>query len=387
MAYEPSIWKTMRRQPITLLSATYDTDGQLYQNVISGPKPALSCLPEEGLYILCQNRGLQIASACDLRKCYITQVCHCAVTAAAANARTKQQTTQPLARGYDKCCAPSWLNFYRAAEAIRSLKLCFLAHPRTLSWDNVFGMHAFHFDSELEEHYSSTYSYKCPTSTPRAVGTSSKNCPGDMIDLIGDAWREFLEYGDYDFKPVVTLPEKTVDDDYDGEGTEGGGNRTGDRDLDISEWDDVDVPIHVPSTAVPVQSKKRPRPEDDFDLIDDLIEDEFPHLKRTLREPQRVKDSSKEQHHNPQRKSATTHKTNKRAKTNNTNTSTKANNYGDLMATALVSHEEPPAPVIIPPKNMFVGRGLTPCSFEAQLGSGRYGDSRVAADRWISIPC
>jgi hypothetical protein len=77
MSHKLAIWETMRCRPITLVSATHGPDGQLHQEVIAGPRLALnSGLPEEGLYILYHNRGLQIAStACDQRRCGITQVC------------------------------------------------------------------------------------------------------------------------------------------------------------------------------------------------------------------------------------------------------------------------------------------------------------------------
>ncbi|KAJ8129444.1 hypothetical protein O1611_g4188 [Lasiodiplodia mahajangana] len=388
----------------TLVSATFSADGQLHQNVISGPSPASSCLSEEGLYILYGKRGLQIASVCDLRKCYITQVCHCTeqqqqqqhlytdATLATNITGTKRGPMKKFAWELGKRCALSWLNFYEAAETIRSLRLCFLAHPRTLSWDEVFGTDAFHFDSDLEEHYTSTRSYKCRS---KAIIEGLKEYSGgSLIDCIGDAWKDFLECGGYDFRPVVTLPEQAWGEEED---TEDDDDCAGDADLDISEWDDTDSPIHSHDpSATPLglgYSRKRPRPEDDFDLIDDLIEEEFPRLKRTLQEPLGDKDI-REQHSMPQYISPiATRKMNNIADPIVASNNTGNGKDGDHIATMNTPPEEPPAPVI-PPKDMFIGRGLTFCAFPTQHGIRRCGDgfgfprdSRAVADMWVSASC
>ncbi|KAI0115811.1 hypothetical protein GGR51DRAFT_575624 [Nemania sp. FL0031] len=405
MIYKSDMWEAIRCRPITLISATFSsTDGELHQNVISGPKPASSCLPEEGLYILHGNRGLQIASVCDLRKCYRTQVCHCAEqqqqqhlqtdrTTASANTRKKRESTRGFARVVRERYALSWLDFYKAAEVIRSLRFCFLAHPRTLSWDEVFGTQAFYFDSDLEEHYTSTRSYECIKPASRVINEGLKEYPGGLIDCIGDAWREFLEYGGYDFRPVTPLPERTRSEE---EEVEEDDYRADDIELDISEWDDTDSPIHghdPPSTAPPDHSRKRPRPEDDFDLIDDLIEEEFPRLKRVLQEP-RQNEGIKEPHPTPKCIASITHKTKDVANSTATSNSTEAGKDDDRKATTSSLPEGPPAPVIIPPRDMFIGQGLTFCSFRTRQGLrgcgdgyGLPGDSRAAADMWVSTSC
>ncbi|KAI0874726.1 hypothetical protein GGS24DRAFT_458333 [Hypoxylon argillaceum] len=281
-------------QPITLVSMTYGVDGQPHQNVISGPKLAFSCLPEEGLYIIYKDRGVQIASVCRRRKCCITQVCRCMeqqqhidadVTTVAANAGTKQQNAQDLSRRFGLYFSLAWFRFYEVETKIRALRLCFLAHPRTLSWDNVFGNAAFHFDSELEEHYASIHSYRFPTTMPQITAKGLTDCSRRLINSIGHAWREFLECEYYNSKPVAAYSDLVWEKDK----IEDFGNGADDGDLDISEWDDADAPILTtpvqgqPSIILPDHQKKRPKFETDFDLIDDLIEEEFPRLKNTLR--------------------------------------------------------------------------------------------------------
>ncbi|KAI0443869.1 hypothetical protein F4803DRAFT_561371 [Xylaria telfairii] len=360
MSYKPSILDTLRRGSITLVSATYDTEGNLHQNVISGPKLGSPCLPEEGLYILCRNRGLQIASACDRRKCYITQVCRCAEqecpvhdhrTTLAMNARTEEQSARYLIKRFVQGRALAWLNFHEAVNEIRCCKLSFLAHPRTLSWDTVFDISAFHFDSELEEHYASTYSYRC---TPRPVDQGVKECPWGLLSFIRNVWQEFLDRGDYGVRPETASPEPEDDEDTeDDEDIEDGEDAAYDGDIDdMSGWDDADAPIRIhinshdtPSIAPSINHKKRPRPEDDFDFIDDLIDEEFPRLKRTLLDPAQITKT-------PQGRPEKVHKANT-TKLDVTSDSAKTDDYNTN-----ITHDEPSFPVIIPPKNMLIGRGL-----------------------------
>ncbi|KAI1757443.1 hypothetical protein F4782DRAFT_546598 [Xylaria castorea] len=413
MSHKPSIFEIMRRGPITLVSATYGIDGQLHQNVISGPKPALLCLPEEGLYILYRNHGLQIASACDRRNCYITQVCGCAeqqhavhghMATLATNSRTEEQTAKHLAKRFMQDRALAWLNLYEAANEIRSLRLCFLAHPRTLSWDNVFDDNfAFHFDSELEEHYSSTYSYRCVS---RSVNEGAKGCPQGLLGFISDAWQEFLDRGGHDFRRATAFPER--EDDDDDEHTEDDEDYAYGGDVDdLSEWDDADSPIHVnghdctPSSTAPpsINHRKRPRPEDDFDFIDDLIDEEFPRLKRAMLKPPRqareettAKLTSLGRPEKIRKTNSTT--TESDITSDSTETDNNRNSRHASTTAADILREDPPAPVIIPPKNMLIARGLADCSFGEQQGFGdrdngysrRLGQSLRGAI-WVASPC
>ncbi|RYC56843.1 hypothetical protein CHU98_g9367 [Xylaria longipes] len=387
----------MRRGPITLVSATYGADGQLHQNVISGPKLIFLCLPEEGLYVLYRNRGLQIASACDRRKCYITQVCRCTeqhpvhrhMTTGTMNTGTEEQH---LAKRFIRDRVLAWINFNEAADELRSLRLCFLAHPRTLSWDNVFDNIAFHFDSELEEHYASMHSYGC---APRVIDGGMKEHSQSLLGFIGNAWQEFLDSGDYDYRVATAPPKREDDDEYSIDDEDPAYD--GDID-DMSEWDDADTPIHenghsyTPSTAPSINHKKRPRPEDDFDFIDDLIDEEFPRLKKIMLEPQQVRDSVT---HTSQGRPEKIQKANNTAKSDITSGITNLDNNSNSYRTAAanIPHGELPVPVIIPPKNMLIGRGLVGCSFGERQdfgnrdnGYGRLGQPARAVLR-VASPC
>ncbi|KAI0554952.1 hypothetical protein F4679DRAFT_579296 [Xylaria curta] len=375
MYRQPSVLETIRRGPVTLVSVTYGTDGQLHPNIISGPEPALLCLPEEGFYILYQNRGLQIASACDQRKCYMAQVCRCMeqqhavhkhMTTIAMSTGTEEQSAKHLAKRLIQDSALAWLNFHEVADEIRSLKLCFLAHPRTLSWDSPFGNFAFYFDSELEEHYAWAHNYRC---APPSINRGGKECSQGLLGFIGNAWQEFLNRGDYGFKNAAAFQE-LEDAEYTEEDEDHAYN--GDVD-DLSEWDDADSPIRTqshdctPSTAPAINHRKRSRQEDDFDFIDDLIDEEFPQLKKPMLEPQQATEQ-------PRRASLgrpeKIQKTSKAAESDITSGITKMNNGGSRrksMTAVNIPHEDRPAPIIIPPKNMLIARGFADCSFGEQF--------------------
>ncbi|KAJ2989106.1 hypothetical protein NUW58_g3637 [Xylaria curta] len=374
MSYKSSIWQAMRYLPVTLVSATYGTDGQLRQNIISGPELAPLSLPEEGLYICefsSRNRGLQIASARDQRKCYLTQVCRCTeqqqcmhghATTPTANLMAEQQSTRHASRGSGKDRMLAWLNLYQAVDKIRSLRICFLTQPRTLSWNNVFENLAFRFDSDLEEHYTSSHSYKYPAPIPQYTDNGAKECPWGFISFVRDAWRAFLGCEDYDVNPVAMCSER--EDECCAKGT---GKFTEDGELDdISDWDDADTPIHGHAQGYAAVSQpdncKRGRPEDEFDLIDDLIEEEFPRLKKTLQ--------------NAQHKSRAVPNMDNEEKTDTAIGGTGTENCTNHMSVASIVHKSPPAPVIIPPKNMLIGRGLSGCFLDTQQGPNSFDERR-----------
>ncbi|KAI1420568.1 hypothetical protein F5Y12DRAFT_719388 [Xylaria sp. FL1777] len=381
MSNKLSAWEIMRCESITVVSVTYGTGGQLQQNVISGPKLSFNCLPEEGLYILYRNRGLQIASACDRRKCYTTQVCCCteqrhvhANMKSTAETRSENKSMQDIINQYWKGCVVARIHLHQAAEEIRSCRLCFLAHPRTLSWDNIFDNLTFHFDDELEEHYASIHSYGCPAHNSLSVDRGAKDCPPGVLEVIYDAWRDFLDSGDYRVKPgMIQVARGSA------KNNENDNNHTTDRDMDdISEWDDTDTPIHVhsndhTSTSLLNQHRDISTPDDDFDfdLIDDLIEEEFPQLKKTLQRTRPTKGGVRQNCISHRKFVPSSHKV--KSSSNSNNGLKKANSINEGL----------PAPVITPPKNMLVGLGIMGCN----NAYGRLGDPMVAMDRCVVLPC
>ncbi|KAI0389398.1 hypothetical protein F5Y17DRAFT_124613 [Xylariaceae sp. FL0594] len=183
----------MYYRPVTLVLATYGVDNELHHTVISGPDLAAPCPSEEGLYILCRDRGLQLAAAeCEQRRCSIRQTCFCTVpqiclkedfcrvdtdddkaqtnkiqpTGKQANVScmATYRRTKGTDRGrhwwWDRYHAPASLHLYEAVEHARLRRLCLLAHPRTLTLCKILGCAAFCFDDELEELDVSTRTFR-----------------------------------------------------------------------------------------------------------------------------------------------------------------------------------------------------------------------------------
>ncbi|KAI1115043.1 hypothetical protein F5Y14DRAFT_450403 [Nemania sp. NC0429] len=267
MAFRPSMQQIMETSSITLMSATYDADGQVCTRVILGPEEAVvtSSLPEEGVYLICKNHGLQLSSPCERRRCYTTQICHCTeqqqdgeddytyrhMTLAstsivpAADAGTRQQKGRGLTRYFaprSRARAPSFqdsplarLYFFEAAEATRSLKFCFRASPRTLSLarDDALDDLVLEFDSGLG---GGRQDAMAPQDCGSRNGGGSKGGsinglrnryrngigigygygrklsflpwvgerprPAEVTDILREAWKGFIDRGDHHFGPV-----------------------------------------------------------------------------------------------------------------------------------------------------------------------------------------
>lgn len=268
---------------------------------------------------------------------------------------TRQRRKKSAAKSFGRDCALSRVYFYEAADATRSLRLCFLAQPRTLSlsWD-VFDDAVFDFDSwRGERRASAPHNYGNNNNNNNKNSDRNNNSNnyryghgyrypifpqwgresrrlGDMIDVLLEAWKEFLERGDHQFGPVKIFSgpgwgwedegESRKDEDKDDHGDEEQEEEEeeGDKGVDVSEWDDADTPIphtfahphpphhhhpdeHISIVAASSQhgdnNNKRPREKDaeekkveeeefdfdldfdfdfdlDFDFIDDLVEED-----------------------------------------------------------------------------------------------------------------
>ncbi|KAI1826186.1 hypothetical protein F4861DRAFT_118008 [Xylaria intraflava] len=283
MSHKPSIRGTARYQPAALVPLIHNTDRKLQQNIMASPKPADSILLEDGLYILCQKRGLLIASAaCDGRKAYITHICYCCCAERQqthhidvyAGSGTQQRDSQQA----DKECAQDFLpNRHRrcgAAEQTGSLRLCVVENPEALARDGISDTSSFHSDSEPEGHRAQTPICTYPGAEPQATGKSAKGCPSSVVGFVRGAWRKFLDRGHYGGR----RRPKQGDSDTDGDDVG--------RD-DASEWDDADVPISDRDHTTLDQSVDESGPGHDFDLFDDVIEEEFPRIKKALQEHER----------------------------------------------------------------------------------------------------
>ncbi|CAJ2505964.1 Uu.00g000940.m01.CDS01 [Anthostomella pinea] len=299
--YGSAICKAIPLQPAIIVAATYSANGRLHQDTISGPRSTLDThvLPDDGVYVVYKNRALKIAAApCERRICNHSQICSCNADYY-SSAPIKQVQSQ--ARHTNKpCndCLVNWLHLYEAAEHVRALGLCFLASPQTLTWTNSFGYHEFRYDLDLEEQRGP---FSCKNSS--ALGTS-KDCSHALLDWMQDAWKTFIVSGNHKHANVVALSDDEDESEEDS------------ASASDSDWDDVDVPV---------QANESQLWEEDIDFIDDLIEEEFPKLKKT--------------HFN----SACT------VSRDEGHTSTQSDDE---------TEDDDPVPVIIPPKNMVIGRGL-----------------------------
>ncbi|KAI5928779.1 hypothetical protein F4810DRAFT_717333 [Camillea tinctor] len=291
--------KTAPPHTATAVAVTHVANYQLQNDIISGPTcPIHYSLPDEGVYILCGNRALQIAGPfCDRRRCNFHQICHCDPERSSNNI-----TERPLPRvgRYKRPCHDylvSWMHLYEATEAAYMTGMSILAVPRTLTLASSAGYCSYVYDTYLEEN-NAYFSYDYLKSS-----VESKSCSSLWFSYMVDGWTTFLDRGSY--KPnrsIVSIPDSDDDSDFDSTDVED----------EWDDWDDSGVPLGDSDSEYSEEN------DDYFDLIGDLIEKEFPKLKGTCSRNQ--EDAS-------------------------------------LIEDADI-YDDPPAPVIIPPKNMVVGRGL-----------------------------
>ncbi|KAI1100403.1 hypothetical protein F4804DRAFT_336288 [Jackrogersella minutella] len=321
--------KAVSSRPVTVVATSYGTDGQLRNDVISGSSdkqhPANYDLPDEGIFIVYRNRALQIAAPpCDQRKCNTTQLCHC-------HNPHPQFSTQGVLLGHrglkqraprwpiwKPCCHClfNWLHLYLATEAAKRLSMKCLQHPRSLTLADVHGHEAFYYDAELEEQY-----IRSKTNGAFLKSADGKSpCPPRLFEWMKDAWNDFMKCGCCKPGSITSLP----DSEGDTHSEYSAGSEQSSSECD-SDWDDLDVPYkRASTTSIPSEC-------DDYDLIDDLIDKEFPKLRKSSSFETKTSDHSKAE--------PSPHLT---------------DNNG------FVENEEDdvPVPVIIPPKNMAVGKEI-----------------------------
>ncbi|KAI1505398.1 hypothetical protein F5X99DRAFT_404881 [Biscogniauxia marginata] len=301
----------------TVVVVTYDANVQLQNTIITGPRPSFSySLPGEGVYILYRNRGIQVAGpSCDRRGCNCCQICWCDAGHFPSSI-IKQPPSQP-GRNKRPChdCLVNWMHLYEAAEIGYMAGMSLFAVPRTLTWARLFGNQAFYYDADLEENCT-LFSYEFPISSK-----TSRACSPHLFGSMVDGWKDFLSRGSY--KPgrsIITIPDSEDDSD---------------DDLPIDyDWHDCGVPFGDNDTSHMDESC------DNFDLIDDLIEEEFPKLKKS--------------------------------RTNQSIHGHVDHRYASMIDDAGI-HEDEPAP-IIPPKNMVIGQH-----------SGQHGQILTAAPEDIRV--
>ncbi|KAI1654427.1 hypothetical protein F4813DRAFT_208520 [Daldinia decipiens] len=326
--------KTIPSRSVAVVAASYGKDGQLQTTIVSGISQQ-RCLdldvldvPDEGVYIIYQDRAIQIAAPpCDKRKCNASHICRC---------DTPQFSVKrpPFSRHSIKrrvvswpvwkpcmCCLLTWLRLYQATEAVNRLNLQFLRHPRTLTWTSLYDHQAFHYDAEIEER-SVRSNYNGTSNRPINPKSS---CSPRIFEWMKDTWSEFVDSGCCKPRSITALPDNensTYDESYFTKEQAG-------SEID-SDWDDLDMP------CVPYNTSDNTSNED-YDLIDDLIEEEFPNLRKS-----------------------------------DTAIPTEDNGPDE--------ERDDPAPVVIPPKNMEMARG-----FETVTTSGKSSPAQLGNSSYVSI--
>ncbi|KAI1431403.1 hypothetical protein GGR50DRAFT_698023 [Xylaria sp. CBS 124048] len=297
MPHKPSIGATVRCRPNTIASGAYTADGKPQQRkLIASPhnKPASPCLLglPEGLYMAYRSRGLQIASSvCGQGRCYIAQVCRCVSTQQnkhpyAGSAETQRPALQAASKAEVQDVPLSWDHHVYERDGLADTLLLapIDGDSDLLPWDNnEYQVHSW--QDELPPPpppppLSTTHAHKFSSTRLHTTGKRTKKYQSGVLGFIKDAWQKYLDRGTYDSggRPGP------------GPGPRPGGSHS--TDDDALEWDDTDVPIPVQFYSAPPALDRERAPDDfdigsEFDLFNDVIEEEFPRIGKALRERER----------------------------------------------------------------------------------------------------
>ncbi|KAI2642790.1 hypothetical protein GGS21DRAFT_192943 [Xylaria nigripes] len=241
---------SIQRRLATLMSTSHDSNDKLHQKAMVDSKPACLGLSESS-YILYRNTGPQSASAAyNGLKLQVGNVGRCELVHTDKQAGTKpeHQSTQQGIMNYAQRdqLHISRLHLYDAAEQVQSR-----------SCDNVNPGSSI--SSGPENLHTPPHGRDCHVPCVREYQSG-------VLRIIRSAWQKILDHGgNSECGPMTTRSFAS-------------------KDLDDGDWDDTDVPITL--TNAPLnQNSVEPGLESDFDLFDDMIEEEFPRIKQALREP------------------------------------------------------------------------------------------------------
>ncbi|KAI0883460.1 uncharacterized protein GGS22DRAFT_31110 [Annulohypoxylon maeteangense] len=308
-------------RPTTVVATSYDVDGQLRNNVIAGRKRSCSVdFPDEGVFVVYRNRALQIAAPpCDQRKCNISQLCRChnpdLSTQGALlhhHADEKGAVRWPTWKPCSHCLF-NWLHLYQATEAASKLNMKCLQHPRSLTLTTLHGQEAFYYDGEIEEQ-------RIHSQDNGNIGRSTNHklsCPPNIFEWMTDAWDEFADCCCCKSTSITALSDSESDISI--EDCSGSEQGKSDNDWD---WDDFDIPCKQTSASSISEVE-------DYDFIEDLVDKEFPKLRKNKSPRIDSKPQPKPKLYRPEMNDDDSNE-----------------------------EDDDPVPVIIPPKDMAVGRGL-----------------------------
>ncbi|KAI1094596.1 hypothetical protein F5B19DRAFT_18084 [Rostrohypoxylon terebratum] len=313
--------RAITSRPTTVVAASYDVDSQLRVDVISGNKTNVD-FPDEGVFVIYRNRALQIAAPpCDQRKCNISQICRCHSPQLAAqgalhdNSSAKGAVRWPMRKPCSHCLF-NWLHLYQATDAASQLHMKCLQHPRSLTLTTLHGEEAFYYDSEIEDEHIHS---KNNGNSSKYAGVKS-SCSSTVFEWMTDAWTEFTDCCCWCKTTSITA---LSDSECGAPDEESSSNGQGNSDDDW-DWDDFDTPCKQKSQSSDSESE-------DYDFIEDLVDTEFPKLRKSNETLIAAGLQAKA-------------KLSRHPAINNDDDST--------------AEDDIPAPVVIPPKNMAVGQGL-----------------------------
>lgn len=269
------------RTTATFLAVTGppDANGDLTQVHISGNKTkSVVSFLEEGLYILCGDRAVQIGAVyCELRACGRARICSCKdynsltdkIFPTSYNTRhLKNWTLIDGPQAFKPCngCLYDWLNLQAVLECAQQHNFQLLRAPRTLFATLQMDRIVLAYDDKLSlDHVWDSF-------TSINLTLDFKQCPSHIPTWILETWHDFLGQNGYSSDNSSAASDESPE----------GENEFG--------WDDCDSPTHACSPGSPYADFDRidnlgeeefnatEAPEDGFDFFDDIIEAEFPNV-------------------------------------------------------------------------------------------------------------
>jgi hypothetical protein len=289
---------------INVLSTEFDHSGRQIVTMVSGTVPTSLDFPENGVYVVIQNRALQVASAaCERRRCSFTGVCSCTT---AHDLKSIIQYGTGACRFFDRgtVCGNGLVSgsfFQGVVEEVQSLGMSFLRAPRMLTRATCYMTGGFDYDTELVQDIVSI------PFNPDSANEESEIHALNALRGLHDAWVDFLDKQG----PRATR----LNDTY--------GSDPGYQSLTVDAWYEGDIPqrrgagigfelVDSSNSQVLVQHSRKRRSsaslpvstqsskvrkityDEDFDDINDLIEEEFPGLSAHIRDDHIHSDQSSE---------------------------------------------------------------------------------------------
>lgn len=207
--------------------------------------------PEEGVYLCCQDRAVQIAAgSCAVRKCERTKICSCN--------HHDDEFSRPFPNnnlfeqrnvGYQPCveCLHSWFNLTVIQGFVDRFAMTLIAHPKPLHLTHIFGKPLMAYDFADDTYFSRT----------------DQNVLSTHMALELDIWNDLLSSMIY-HNSQTSPRSQSLSSLYN--------NITSDDDIDIG----IDI-VELNDSFLIVENRTSGVDKDDFDCFDDIIEEEFPH--------------------------------------------------------------------------------------------------------------